>query len=1171
MDSTSQDTSRLLLDILRASPIPLSTRNMSLHLRLSRREMPGYKISGLLRDMLRDGSVEFKNGRWAIVSDGETVSRPQMVSPPSLSAETATLLGLSSSQPTEVTQIEVENLDPKVEHPDHSMASDRWQTFRKLISYYRQCIRYEGAFRSSAFQNEINHRFVYLRKVGSWYPKPGLSWRSSIPLGPHLSPMLGALPSQADDQALVVGYPVQAYHKENDDEPDVEIITPIFFFTVEHAIRNGSLIISSESPRLEVNLEWIDHAFSRNPDRQRNFLSACGFINRWASDDEIPGLEKGETSPSLENLNFALAAFMPEKLQQPLTLTSIEDHTLTGGFKTGIYNRAVLMLAKKTSYHATLLKELAAIEKAPDKVLERTALNHIFFLREELSLGETPELLHEAIVADNTLLNAEQRRATASLLTHDITVVTGPPGTGKSQVVSSTTTNARLHGQTVLFASRNHKAIDSVIGRLTDEDGRSLMVRTNSKTDPNLKFTFVHAIREMLAEHYNDTTVERLERAKEELLSLLKERGKNASCANQVSEMGGNLGELMEKMSYLAKELPESMILALDTQPELLSSKAIQKVTRTIQAVGDESSSNLFIRKLTYVVRSFTVFPWYLLARRRLSDLSESVSIPFIPTPKVLKNLLIELPYIERAIEYARLRIECRQYENKLAELPPFEQTTTAVAKLSDVIRKVTSRAVSLDLESRRGVPPEINREKLDGLRAALNAMRTGLDDGAIRSETNRELKERIPQILQAFPCWAVTNLSAGSRIPFIPNMFDLAIIDEASQSDIPSAIPILFRARRAGVIGDPFQLTHTSKLSTAKDTMLRREVGITRVEDVRYAYTENSLYNLFAGTRGVEPIFLRETYRSAEGIADYSSFSFYNGQLRVATDAARLLAPKGVSMGIHWTEVEGGIQSGGGSGCYCREEVDEVVRTMRVMLLDNNFRGTVGVVTPFRHQASRIKDALFESDSKFYDALVRAQAHVDTAHGFQGDERDVIVFSLCGGPNMPRGSHFFLRDSGNLFNVAVSRARAVLHVIGNKAWAQKCGVRHIEQLASPQRKTSLPKHKGPWHPHESPWEEKLYNALVKSGLEPRPQFSVASRRLDMALIRHGDNPFKIDIEVDGDCHRNPDGSRKLDDTWRDIQLMGLGWKVMRFWTYQLREDMTGCVGKILKEWNRHE
>ena len=83
------------------------------------------------------------------------------------------------------------------------------------------------------------------------------------------------------------------------------------------------------------------------------------------------------------------------------------------------------------------------------------------------------------------------------------------------------------------------------------------------------------------------------------------------------------------------------------------------------------------------------------------------------------------------------------------------------------------------------------------------------------------------------------------------------------------------------------------------------------------------------------------------------------------------------------------------------------------------------------------------------------------------------------------------------------------------------------------------------------------------------PQYPVSGRRLDLALVSKN---IKIDIEVDSDrYHRNPDGSRKMDDTWRDIQLMGKGWKVMRFWVYNLRDNMEKCVSEIEKAWRKHE
>jgi hypothetical protein len=279
------------------------------------------------------------------------------------------------------------------------------------------------------------------------------------------------------------------------------------------------------------------------------------------------------------------------------------------------------MLARKTKYTVTLLKELAAIEKAPDEVLNRTALYHIFVNNKNLNSVEMEEILHEAIVADTAPLNAEQRRSVASLLRRDITVVTGPPGTGKSQVVSSAAANARLRGQTVLFASRNHKAIDAVISRLVDNNDRSLMVRTNSKDDPSLKFTFATAIREMLAEQRDQAAKERLERTKEDMQLLLDERGRNAGYARRAAEAGSRLGEMEEAMSYLAKELPEEMVSSLDAEPERFPIKTFRKVAKFAHTLHLESNDDTISGKFINIVRYVAVVPWYRAVCGRLKRL----------------------------------------------------------------------------------------------------------------------------------------------------------------------------------------------------------------------------------------------------------------------------------------------------------------------------------------------------------------------------------------------------------------------------------------------------------------------------------------------------------------------------------------------------------------------
>jgi very-short-patch-repair endonuclease len=130
--------------------------------------------------------------------------------------------------------------------------------------------------------------------------------------------------------------------------------------------------------------------------------------------------------------------------------------------------------------------------------------------------------------------------------------------------------------------------------------------------------------------------------------------------------------------------------------------------------------------------------------------------------------------------------------------------------------------------------------------------------------------------------------------------------------------------------------------------------------------------------------------------------------------------------------------------------------------------------------------------------------------------------------------------------------------VFGDREFALASGVRHLSNLA--QRVGGRAAAAPDGELFESPWEKQLYEAMVKRGLSPVPQFPLAGRRLDLALPRD-----KIDIEVDGDrYHRDSSGYRKTTDLWRDHQITGLGWRVMRFWVYELREDMDGCIDRIV-------
>jgi very-short-patch-repair endonuclease len=149
----------------------------------------------------------------------------------------------------------------------------------------------------------------------------------------------------------------------------------------------------------------------------------------------------------------------------------------------------------------------------------------------------------------------------------------------------------------------------------------------------------------------------------------------------------------------------------------------------------------------------------------------------------------------------------------------------------------------------------------------------------------------------------------------------------------------------------------------------------------------------------------------------------------------------------------------------------------------------------------------------------------------------------------------WFIAQEKNRWNVAVSRAKSLLYIVGNKNFCKDSDIPHVRRLAEHAEIENSYEGKE----FDSPWEEKLFNALQKAGVETVPQHPIAGYRLDLAIPH-----MKIDIEVDGvQYHRDEFGNRKSSDLWRDMTIENLGWSVIRFWVYELNENMPGCIKKV--------
>ncbi|MGB9897506.1 AAA domain-containing protein [Thermanaerothrix sp.] len=297
-----------------------------------------------------------------------------------------------------------------------------------------------------------------------------------------------------------------------------------------------------------------------------------------------------------------------------------------------------------------------------------------------------------------------------------------------------------------------------------------------------------------------------------------------------------------------------------------------------------------------------------------------------------------------------------------------------------------------------------------------------------------RELRAIVHSHFEAaqrvFPIWATTNLSARQSIPLEGALFDLVVIDEASQCDIASALPLLFRAKRIAIIGDPQQLRHVATIQANVHQDVAQKIGI---DLSAYNYLKQSLYDLAERSIGTQPgvILLNEHYRSDERIITFSNQNFYQERLQIKTDLRRRYRDPEFTVrwgGVYWLDVPAGDLMHRGSSWGNPTESEAVFQLIARIRERLQTRGlerdiSLGVVTPFRLQADHLQNYLQTLDGAIT---------VGTAHTFQGDEKDIILFSTVIGPGIEEGTLNWLHNTENLLNVAVTRARLALFVIGD-------------------------------------------------------------------------------------------------------------------------------------------
>lgn len=265
---------------------------------------------------------------------------------------------------------------------------------------------------------------------------------------------------------------------------------------------------------------------------------------------------------------------------------------------------------------------------------------------------------------------------------------------------------------------------------------------------------------------------------------------------------------------------------------------------------------------------------------------------------------------------------------------------------------------------------------------------------------------DNLKLLMRVFPIIATTCISAhrlGEPQPY----FDMCIIDEASQCNLAmSLIPIL-RAENLMLVGDPQQLSPVILLDPADNRTLRKKYAVAG----EYDYIENSIYKTLLACDSVSnEILLSCHYRCHPQIISFNNQKYYHDRLRVLTQSDE-------PDPLVFCDVPNDTTT------YKNTAPAEADWIAEYTAQNPDLR--VGIITPFTNQRACIEQALKERGI--------TDVTCGTVHAFQGDEKDVILFSLALTDKTHQKTYDWLKTNKELINVAVSRAKSKLIMVGSR------------------------------------------------------------------------------------------------------------------------------------------
>lgn len=657
------------------------------------------------------------------------------------------------------------------------------------------------------------------------------------------------------------------------------------------------------------------------------------------------------------------------------------------------------------------------------------------------------DLLEKAIDRLPMSLSENQRRAICDAWTHRLSYVQGPPGTGKSHTITAIMLSAALLGQRVLMVSHKPEAVAIVrrkVNELLGAVGDCTFVIEASPAKKNRD-----AVRMLLQNVVTDAKKRGMDQRIRKLQQEVDARGK------EMAEYSRTLADVMQ---YISWELEQDRLF-VDGHERFLTERrlfasAFDIPERDLSKLPKPSRPDLWSQRLGVARMVVTDTGTDGASRARLL----SVKLFFCAAMKHL------------SADRARLRLGLGSidYLDQLAQLAETNACVTRLRARQNLQQLQGLRRRAVHLEHCLGVA---RRESLQ-LSYRLHVAKASSEEAVLKAiegydkalhytkayhKIDKALREvAVAQMTEAFPLWVGEMRHLGHFLPFQAGLFDLVIVDEASQVNIAEIIPAIARGARLCVVGDTKQLGLDSVGLFALNPKFEELCWIRAFKDSKSSVTlhdaegkslrvsKNSILDFVTSPERLSSIpktTLNEHFRSVPQLAKFTSEQFYRevgGLLLMRETPSNVQRPC-----FRYVPVKDGKRVEG-KGKAVPQEATAVIRIMKSLIrgddndglfmdgvkeelpLLSSYPPTIGVLCFLTDQRDYIRDLVnnvFNQEERDACCIL-----VGTTEEFQGNEREVMILTL--GLDAATGYAKAFYENLRRFNVATSRATEFTYLV---------------------------------------------------------------------------------------------------------------------------------------------